>query len=117
MKEAMWTVDRRGTFVFSDLVGRDQTFLLDYYEDKSPHWVDQAASQIFDKFHGSNVPEEQIHDLIVRESPYVYRKVVLRQLENQDRIAEVTPRAKARTFPDGCTIQFFSRDEVAPRGN
>jgi hypothetical protein len=35
MKKAMWKVDRRGTYKFSDLTDENQMYLLDYGDPKS----------------------------------------------------------------------------------
>jgi three-Cys-motif partner protein len=62
MKEAMWTVDRRGMYRFSDVTGARQRFLLDYLVDDTPEWVDAAGRMVYERFHGQEVPAPQVKD-------------------------------------------------------
>jgi len=104
MKEAMMRVDRRGTFSFSDRTDPNQTFLLDYSENKN--WVPQASVIAFNKFHGKTVTVEEVEQFILVETPYVFRKSILQDLELKGKITDVKGRTKKGSFPKGCIIKF-----------
>jgi three-Cys-motif partner protein len=117
MKEAMWTVDRRGTFVFSDLTGLNQRFLLDYSKDDEPHWLAEAADQVYHQFAGRSVNEAEVHEWVASVPAFVYRKQILKKLEKEGRITGAGPRARAGTYPEGCVIQFAPRAANPLQGN
>jgi len=106
MKEAMWRVDRRGTYRFSDLTDISQTYLIDYQIE--PHWVSKAAEMVYNKFRGKTVPKTEIHQFVITDTPYIYRKPILKYLENDrpPKIINVSKRKKALSYPDGCLITF-----------
>ena len=106
MKEAMWSVDKRGTFSFSDRLGRNQTFLTDYQPDE--HWVRGAAEKVYDQFQGETVSVEEVEKYVVVETEYVFRKSILRYIEikTPERINEVVGRKRRGRFPPGCIITF-----------
>jgi len=106
MKEAMWKVDRRGTYRFSDLTDVSQTYLIDY--EIEPHWVPKAAEMVHNKFRGKTVPESEIHQFVITDTPYIYRKTILKCLESDypPKITRVSKRKKAFSYPQGCFITF-----------
>ena len=63
MKEAMWRVDKRGHFSFSDRLGRSQSFLIDYQEDD--YWVPKAAELVYQKFKGMTVKIVDIEQFVM----------------------------------------------------
>ena len=108
MKEAMWKVDKTGSYRFSDLSDPRQIYLIDY--ETQPYWVPSAADLVYRKFRGQIVAEEEIHKFVVIETPFIYRKSILQHLEKSSpsRIVSVTYRKKCLTYPDGCFVTFCS---------
>ncbi|MEM3565188.1 MAG: three-Cys-motif partner protein TcmP [Candidatus Jordarchaeaceae archaeon] len=106
MKEAMFKVDRRGTYTFSDLTDVNQTYLIDY--SKETHWVPGAGEMVYNKFRGKTVTECEIHKFVILETPFVYRKSILKQLESckPPKIIDVTNRRRKFSYPEKCHITF-----------
>lgn len=113
MKEAMMKVDQRGTFRFSDRTDPNQTFILDYSDEK--FWVPKASGKVFNKFAGKTVTVEKVKEFVLVETPFVFRRrSILQQLEKDGKIVkvEITKTGKQRkkgTFPDGCAIEFSNK--------
>lgn len=107
MKEAMWRVDRRGTYTFSDITDVNQKFLIDYSDEK--HWLQQAADVIFNEFKGQAKTVEEVHKFVVTETPYIFRKSILKHLEKMEipKIVDVSGRERRFTYPKGCYIRFL----------
>lgn len=106
MKEAMFKVDRRGTYRFSDRTDPNQTFLLDYGNEEN--WTSEAAKMVYTKFRGQTISVEEVHDFVVVDTPYIFRKKILQYLESSkpSKIAKVDGRKRPLTHPEGCTITF-----------
>lgn len=108
MKEAMFKVDRRGTYRFSDRTDPNQNYLLDYSEEKT--WIPQAADAVYKKFKGLKASVMDIQEFVVDNTPFVFRKSILIYLEKSDppRIVEVTDRRRVFTYPDDkCIVKFL----------
>jgi three-Cys-motif partner protein len=107
MKNAMWKVDRTGSFKFSDITGFHQSFLIDY--ENEPTWVPNAANTVYRKFKGQTVKDSEVYRFIVAETPFPKRKVILNYLKQSSppKITNVErPQKSSRGFPDGCLITF-----------
>jgi len=106
MKEAMWRVDRRGTYTFSDLTDIDQTYVIDYTAE--PHWIPKAAEMVYDRFRGKSVAEDVVHQFVITDTPFIYRKSILEHLEkaSPSKILKVTERKRKYSYPEGCVITF-----------
>ena len=106
MKEAMWNVDRTGSYKFSDVTGLDQSLLMDFQNE--PLWVQNAANVVYQHFKGKTVNERNIYEFVVKDTKYLYRKTILRHLEESSppRIARVSKRQRAYCYPDGCLVTF-----------
>ncbi|MBZ9577415.1 three-Cys-motif partner protein TcmP [Patescibacteria group bacterium] len=106
MKEAMWNVDGRGLYSFSDRLGREQRFLTNYQDE--PFWIPSAAEEVYNKFKGQTISVEDIEKFIIIEIEYIFRKSILIYIEdnNPERIADIKGRRKRRSFPAGCIITF-----------
>ena len=109
MKEAMWRVDKRGHFSFSDRLGRSQSFLMDFQEDQ--YWIPKAAELVYNEFTGKTVKIPDIEKYVITETEYIFRKSILQYIEDKipNAILEVTipnRKRKKRSFPDDCTIIF-----------
>lgn len=106
IKEAMFAVDRRGTYRFSDLTDPGQRYLLDYLVDQNPVWVDRAANMVFSKFRGRLVSASTAKEFVWLETPYVWRLPVFKTLEDDGRIASVRGRGRGGGFGDACELNF-----------
>ena len=107
MKEAMWKVDRRGSYTFSDLTDVNQTYIIDYQD--ATHWVPQVAQMVYNKFRGQTVNEAEIRQFVIVDTPFIYRKAILRHLETEyhpPKIRNVTGRRKKLSYPEECLITF-----------
>ncbi len=104
MKEAMWTVDPRGTYRFSDTTDVNQKYLLDFTDKK--HWISDAADMVFRAFKGRTATIDEIEEYVIIETPYLFRKEILKYLELQSKIINVSERKRRLTFPDECVITF-----------
>jgi len=106
MKEAMWKVDRRGTHTFSDLMDVNQTYIIDW--QNSAYWVPIAAKMVHDKFKGETVKESEVHQFVITDTHFIYRKSILKYLETDchpPKISSVTGRKTRRlSYPKGCLI-------------
>jgi len=107
MKEAMWKVDRRGTYTFSDLTDVNQTYIIDY--ENSAHWVPMVAEMVHDRFKGETVEEDDVHQFVILDTPFIYRKSILKYLEGEchpPKICSVKGRKRRLCYPEGCLITF-----------
>lgn len=105
MKEAMWEIDPRGSYTFSDRTDPKQHFLIEFDAGSEPHWVPAASDAIFAKFDGKVVSRDAVHEYIVAATPFVDRAAILRRLERQGRLT-VSGRARRYTYPEGCELTF-----------
>ena len=105
MKEAMLKIDDSGQYSFSDgLVG--QRFVISVNE--GDEWKEQAANEIFNKFKGMTITVETVHQFVVIDTPYRFRKDILKILEKKSpsQIIRVPKRKRRFTYPDDCEITF-----------
>jgi three-Cys-motif partner protein len=110
MKEAMWRVDPKGTYSFSDITNPCQATLVQFMEEK--YWLPEAAELIGLRFQGQTVSVEDVQWYVVLETPYLFRKACLKKLEEEGRIQSVVKgdmtKRKKWTYPKGSTITFRS---------
>jgi three-Cys-motif partner protein len=92
MKEAMWKVDPRGTYRFSDTTDVKQKYLLDYTDEN--HWIPEAASKVYNFFKGKMVTIEEIKKYVIEETLYIFRRSILKELEIQGKIINVVGEGK-----------------------
>ena len=106
MKKAMFKVDGRGTYRFSDRTDPKQTFILDYGNEEN--WVSEASKLVYTKFRGQRVSVEEIREFVIVDTPYVFRKKILQHLESSmpSRIVKVDGRKRPLKYPVGCEITF-----------
>lgn len=104
MKESMWAVDRRGTYRFSDITDVGQSFLIDYTDES--HWVPSAAEMVYQKFRGQTVAIELVRDFVIADTPFIFRRAILRHIESANLITDVMNRRRRFTYPDDCMIAF-----------
>jgi three-Cys-motif partner protein len=105
MKEAMWEIDPRGTYGFSDRTDPNQKFLIEFDGGGEPHWVQAASEKVYSRFNGATVSRAAVHEYVVASTPFVDRASILRRLEKEGKLS-VSGRAKRFTFPDGCELGF-----------
>ena len=103
MKEAMVKVDRRRTFSISDRTDPGQTFLLDYSTDA---WISNAAEAVHKKFMGQKTLITAVRKFVLTETPFLFRKSILKHLEQEGKITDVSGRKRNFTYPDLCFITF-----------
>lgn len=106
MKEAMYAVDRRESYRFSDLTDPGQKYLLDYLEDESPEWVEAAARMVYERFRGQAVLSPVAKDFVWLLTPYVWRAPIFRALESDGRIVSVSGRRRGGGYGDTCVLNF-----------
>ena len=108
IKKAMWKVDRRGVYKFSDLTDKNQTYLLDYSQPGSD-WILQASKMVYNNFRGKTVEVSNVWLYVITETPYINHKQILRHLEGNidpPKICGVVGRKRNLCYPDGCLITF-----------
>jgi three-Cys-motif partner protein len=106
MKEAMWKIGREGEYVFSDVdFQQGVVSILDYIEDKI--WMEQAARQVYEHFKGKTVDLEEISRFVIIDTPYIWRKEILKRLETRGNIEVIGMRQKSLTYPEGIRIRFI----------
>ncbi|MEM2954320.1 MAG: three-Cys-motif partner protein TcmP [Candidatus Bathyarchaeia archaeon] len=108
MKEAMWKVDPRGTYRFSDITDVNQAYIINYQD--TPHWIPSAAQTVYEHFRGKAVSSEEIRRFVIVDTPFIYRKAILKCLEQAipPKIINVTGRSRKFSYPNGCRITFSS---------
>lgn len=106
MKDAMWKVDNRGLYKFSDLTDVNQKYLLDYQTEQ---WIPKAAQLVYNNFKGKTALESEVSKFVITKTPYRYRKEILKVLEKQyapPKITNVIGRPRRYCYPKGCEITF-----------
>lgn len=105
MKEAMWQVGREGDYLFSDFnFDPCQTSILDYSEIG----MGQAADKVKEHFSGKVVNVSAIKKYVLVETPFRWRKSILKNLEERNLIKVVEPKNRRKgTFPEESKIRFY----------
>jgi len=106
MKRAMYKVDRRETYTFSDLTDINQAYLIDYAA--APYWIPRVAEMVYNRFRGMTVTESEVHQFVITNTPVIYQKSILQHLERASppKITKVTDRTRKLSYPKGCSITF-----------
>jgi len=104
MKDAMWKVDRRGTYRFSDMTDPRQRLVMDFSDESL--WVPSAGRAVLARFHGQTVDLEAVRIYLITETRFPFRKNILRRMEEKGNVLEVMRRRRRYTYPDGCLIRF-----------
>jgi hypothetical protein len=108
MKEAMWNVDKAGSFEFSDASYNPYQGML--FDDK-PNFF-KLKKSILEKFKGREVSSRELGDFIVIETPFLrshYKTSLLKPMESATppEINIIGGRTRRGTYPDGCIIKFL----------
>jgi len=110
MKEAMWKVDRDGTFKFSDAtVNPNQTVLF----ESEPNYA-SLKKELLQKFRGKNVSVEEIEDFVVAFTPFRethFKRQILKPMEEADlpelKVTAAKRGRKKGNFPEGTRVKFL----------
>ncbi len=105
MKEAMWEIDPRGTYTFSDRTDPNQRFLIEFDGGVEPHWVAKAAQMLLVRFSGKTISRRALWEYVVVDTPFPDRSSVLKRLELDGKLT-VSGRQRKLSYPDGCTLCF-----------
>jgi three-Cys-motif partner protein len=99
IKEAMWRVDKSGTYTFSDATDPNQSVLFSAEPDR-----ELLKRLILDRFGGTETTPSKIERFIVHETPFreTHYKKVLQSLEGSGEITPISPPAARRrgTYAD-----------------
>jgi len=107
MKEAMWRVDKGGTYTFSDATDPNQSVLF------SPEPNRPLLTQlILEKFSNSEATLEDIERFVIRDTPFreTHYKKVLQALENEGKIIPINapPERRKGTYANQKMKLFFT---------
>ena len=103
MKDAMWSIDPSGGYLFSDVTDPNQMVLFEPEPDFRP-----LQSAITSRFAGLTVGIQAIEEFVITDTSFRkahIRKNALQPMEDSELI-EVTGRKRKRTYPVGCSIRF-----------
>jgi hypothetical protein len=108
MKEAMWAIDKTGTYQFSDYT--DSLKQRPLFREQ-PDYAD-LQSRMTAKFRGKQISIEDLGDWVVSDTPYLRTHVktnVLKPMESVGKLLLVNAKATRRkgTFPDGSILRFL----------
>ena len=103
MKEAMFRTTKSFNYSFSDRVGHVES-LLSFDNDV---WYTEATKWIYNRFRGTIQRVYEIKKAVVEESPWLFRKKILKILEDEGKIKVMCSRRKKGTYPDDCRIEFL----------
>ena len=109
MKEAMWNVGKSEGYVFSDYnFDPCQKSILDYLDlDYSKSWIPKAADNLYQKFKGEKKTIKELEQYVLLNTPWIWRKEILKKLEEENKISVIGERSRKKTYPDGLTIHFI----------
>ncbi|MBI4282427.1 MAG: three-Cys-motif partner protein TcmP [Chloroflexi bacterium] len=114
MKEAMWSVASDGVFQYSDFSDKNQLRLFSKSMDQT--YGQELADLIWQNRRGTRVTKQELREEETAyhptcREPHLTRALQILEYETQpSRIIDVKKpdgtRRKAKSYPDGCTIQF-----------
>lgn len=105
MKEAMWKIDKSGSFSFSDATDPDQLVL---FGDKPDYQY--LKGLILQEFKNRPVSIEAIEDFVICKTPFLKTHFKNSILSPMEKMMELTvlesPRSTKRGYPNGTIIKF-----------
>jgi hypothetical protein len=102
----MWKVGKDGAYTFSDYnFDPTQTLILDY--SKEDYWIAAASDAVYSQFKGQAVSVNAVANHVTLNTPWYWRKDILRKLELEGRIRFLTQRTRRFTYPDEGLAQFI----------
>ncbi len=94
MKRAMWSVDRSGSFEFSDKFATSLGRLFDYEDD-------DLARDLYSTFSGKHISVADLQRFVLTETPSVNLKGALEKLQREDKLRPVNGKqARKYDFSD-----------------
>ena len=108
IKNAMYQVDKRGTYKFSDRMDPNQTYLFTVNDGKR---IPDAAKEVYMHYKGESVKSADVKKFIWCETPYRYNRDILKHLEVKN-LLKVDSQKKRRlyTYPPESIITFLDRN-------
>ncbi len=107
MKEAMWKVDKKGFFQFSDVTYNPKQAVL---FEITPNYA-QLKREILGEFKGKKVKVEEVEDFVIIKTAFIrshIRKPILSKMEENDEIKVMRSGVNRKgAFPNGKTIITF----------
>lgn len=106
MKDSKWKVGKEGKYVFSDYdFNPYQKSILDYSNEKP--WISEAASQLHSNFKGREIGVPELRQFILLNTPWIWRKKILRKLEEDGRIEYIGRRPRKYSYLEDGVIRFL----------
>jgi three-Cys-motif partner protein len=109
MKEAMWRVDKTGSFTFSDRTDPKQVLLIPH----EPNYSD-LKRLIVNKFNGLEAGIDDVERYVVIKTIYLethFKKQILTKMEKCNPPEIIVSRPGKSGFPPNTKIKFLSYDE------
>ncbi len=108
MKEAMWSIDKNGSFQFSDATYKPFQGVL--FEEK-PNLL-QLKKIIIEEFKNKDISSKELGNFIVLKTSFLrshYKTSILKPMEfsNPSGIEILGGRTRKGTYPDSCIIKFL----------
>ncbi|MBI5332829.1 MAG: three-Cys-motif partner protein TcmP [Candidatus Aenigmarchaeota archaeon] len=105
MKEAMWNVDKRGTFCFSDITDPNQTFLFSLDE------TFKLEKLIENEFRNRTISVTNIKDFVIKRTAFLpkHMRDVLERWERNgsSKIQVISGRKRRFTFPPSTILKIM----------
>lgn len=107
MKEAMWQVDKSGTYQFSDYT--DALRAMKLFGDEPD--IDLLKKITLERFKGKDVSIEELGDFVVSETPFLRTHIktqILKPMETAGELSAISAKTGRRrgTFPPGTIMRF-----------
>jgi hypothetical protein len=103
MKKAMWSVDKTGTFRFSDATDSSQIslFISDKFDNQ---WL---SEELHRKFNGKTLTCAEIKEFVLVDTPCVNYKDALGALWKAGRLRSQIKSGAAPAFDDSLSVEFI----------
>lgn len=101
MKKSMCRTINTFNYKYSDRTGKVPTLDVFGYS-----WEYKAAEEIYKHFKGKEASVEEIHKYVIENTPWIFKKRILRILEEKGKIIDVKNRWRSKTYPDTSIIVF-----------
>ena len=104
MKSAMFNSAKDGSYKFSDFeFDPNQTTLVDYGQEQQ--WIEFAADEVYKKFvstygTGNRIPISSFKGFVTCQSKWIFKKEILKKLEEAGRINVIAEKRRKGTFPE-----------------
>lgn len=110
MKEAMWKVDREGSFKFSDATANPNQPLL---FEAEPNYA-LLKKELVEKFRGKEIAVEEIEGFVLASTPFRethFKRKILKLMEEAKpcelKVISAKPGRKRGDFPEGTRVEFL----------